>query len=294
MRDREGATDDGLDAEAGLPTWQEAAAHGSVEELVRWGREWFHVDLTDRDVVASLAANSVQRGGWRNNSELEDIHAGAYKRPGQKAPRGLSDAEMMRGNIETAQIIRTHLLKGGEWWYLDAQDDLFDFDRPYAGTPLTAHVTKKVLEQHRRQVKNNLWLFRCVERVVGWDRFLLGLALSDLADGIYFGSPLWPAQVDAWSDAADPAPERDVVEGLKDDPTTVPLDDLDAAIGSGIGFARGEERWHEEHCGDPAHRGGQEIASFLGLYSSLMGMPQSWVYATAIQRTQALGSDVSN
>lgn len=79
------------------PTWQEAAAYGTFEELTDWANDNFHVDLTDRDTVLNFAANSIQRGAWRNNSEVEGIHAGAYKRPGQKTPRGLSDAEMMVG-----------------------------------------------------------------------------------------------------------------------------------------------------------------------------------------------------
>ncbi len=104
---------------------------------------------------------------------------------------------MMIGNIETAETVRRHLTTGDRWWYLDIEADLFDYDRPYAGTPLTEHVTKKVLAAHTRQVKKNLWLFHLVENLVGRDRFLLGLALAALSHA-HWGTPLWPAQVDAW------------------------------------------------------------------------------------------------
>jgi hypothetical protein len=123
------------------------------EELLGWARDSFHVDLSDRDVALSLAANAIQVGAWRNNSEVEDIPAGAYKRPGQQTPRGLSAAEMMVGNIETARLIRDYLATGDPFWYLAIEGDLSDFDRPYAGTPLTDHVTKKVLAQHRKKGK---------------------------------------------------------------------------------------------------------------------------------------------
>lgn len=268
------------------PTWEETAAHGSKDELLRWASDSFHVDLTDDNIVLNLAANAIQRGAWRNNSELEDIHAGAYKRPGQKSPRGLSDAEMMIGNIETSHILRTHLATGDRWWYLTAEDDLFNFDRPYAGTPLSDHVTKKVLAQHRKQVKDNLWKFRCVERCVGWDRFLLGLALSDLSEGVHHGSPIWPTQVTTWAADADPQPSATLVEAITTDPTQVPADELATAINSGIGYAHGTEHWHQQHCGDPNHRPSPALGSFLGITSFFTGIPEPWMYAAIKQRTK--------
>lgn len=266
-------------------TWEEAAAYGSVEELLVWGSDTFHVELTNPDVVLHLAANAIQLGAWRNNSELENIHAGAYKRPGQKIPRGLSDAEMMVGNIETACLIRDHLATGDPFWYLAIEGDLFDFDRPYAGTPLTDHVTKKVLAQHRKQVKHNLWLFRRVERLIGWDRFLLGLAICDLADGIHWGSPLWPTQVDTWAETTDPAPAASLVATLRTDPTKAALDDIDHAISTGLGFAHGREQWHQAHCGNPDHAHDPALRPFLGMYASVMGIPQPWLYALLKQRS---------
>lgn len=264
----------GLDLSA-----EQAAATGTVAELIDWADAAYHVDLTDHDIVLNLAAIAVHEGAWRNNSEIEEIHAGAYKRPGQKEPRGLSDAEMMIGNIETTKLFRTHLATGSYWWY-DVEDALFDFDRPYAGTPLTDHVTKKVLHQHRKQVQRNLWLYTRAEQTVGWDRFLLGTALCGLTH-THWGSPLWETQVDAWAAQADPHPPAELIDGLKTDPSLLHPDDIATALRSGLGFAPGREHWHEQHCGNPNHRlvDDGHVAVFLGMAASFLGIPQTWLYA---------------
>lgn len=131
-----------------------------------------------------------------------------------------------------------------------------------------------------------MWLFRRVERLVGWDRFLFGLAICDVADGIHFGSPLWPTQVDTWANTTDRAPDPRLAEALKTDPTQVPLDNLDYAINTGLGYAHGKEQWHQAHCGNPRHPLAPALGPLLGLYASLMGIPQPWLYAIARQREQ--------
>lgn len=257
---------------------QDVVGYGTVEQLLGLAEANFHVDLTDTETALILAANSVTRGAWRNNSELEAIHCGMYKRPGQPAPRGLTDAEMMVGNIQTARLFRTDLASRDWDWYLRAEAVLLDFDRPYAGTPLTDHVTKKVLAKHRSQVKSNLDLFAAIRRAIDdWDLFLTGLALADLAYGIRYGSPLWPAQVDAWAEAASPTPDADVVEALKTDPTQLPLDELAHVIRTGLTYARGHERWHRGHCGNEHHQHDPALTRFLGIHGSLMGIPVKWL-----------------
>lgn len=47
------------------------------------GHEAHHIDLVNEDTGLSLAATSIMVGAWRNNSELEAIPVGAYKRRGQ-------------------------------------------------------------------------------------------------------------------------------------------------------------------------------------------------------------------
>lgn len=279
------------------PDWETLAAEGSLDELIAWGQTSHHIDLADDDVALSLAANAILTGAWRNNSELEAIHVGDHKRRGQPKA-GLSDAEMMVGNIETAKTIRQHLASWDEYWYFDLVDELFDSARPYAGIPLGEHVTKVSIKSHRRQVDKNLYLFHMVADLVGRDRFLRGLALAG-AEHEFWGSPLWPDQVDAWAegdlggdrkiDRSSITPE--IVATMKADPTRLDIAVLEDAIyRTGIGFARGRQRWHAHHCGVPNHQPDRDLTLFLDpMWSDLMGIPATWVAALGA-RKQAQGT----
>ncbi|HEY7858905.1 MAG TPA: hypothetical protein VIC82_10445, partial [Candidatus Nanopelagicales bacterium] len=75
---------------------------------------------------------------------------GGHKRRGQPKA-GLSDAEMMIGNIEVANAIRRHLASRSErWWYVDLEDELCDFDRLYAGQPPVVMIGSSVGQSPRR------------------------------------------------------------------------------------------------------------------------------------------------
>lgn len=263
--------------------WESLAKMGSNAELVQWGREYHHIDLTDDDTVLSLAANAVLDGGWRNGTEMEAIHVSGHKRRDQPKA-GLSDAEMMIGNIEVANAARRHLASGHERWYFDLEDELCDFDRAYAGQPLSSYVTKVGLRAHKRQVGINLWRFHLTEQLVGRDRFLRGLALVAM-DHVFWGSPLWPTQVDAWADAATtrPGPTTLVVAQMKADPTCLPLADVEEAVRTGIGYAHGRQRWHRQHCGEPDHRPGSDHDEFLGFGHHVYGIPMPWVAAALLR-----------
>jgi hypothetical protein len=281
-------------SEENLPTWQEAAATGTVEELLRWAEQDHHVDLANRELVLTLAANAITNGAWRNNSEIEDIHAGGYKRPGMKKPRGLRDAEMMVASIETSRLVRAVLAADDdEFWSIDAADAITDPDRPLAGTPLSEHVTKKVLRENRKQVDTNLARIHGIYDLVGRERFLLGAALCALAY-CHYGTPMWSSTIDSWTeetgswlkDGTEP-PSAAVIEAIREDPTTVQLDVLQEALGTGLwGAARGRRRWHQDQCGDGRHRPSEELRSFLGIMHSITGVPLQWQYAAAVRATE--------
>lgn len=273
--------------------WQVLAEQGTAEELVRWGDEYHHIDLTDTDVVLSLAANAILEGAWRNNTELEAIHVGEHKRRGQPKS-GLSDAEMMLGNIETTKVIRRHLTTDSQWWYFDLERELCDFDRPYPGGPLSSHVTKVGLKAHKRQVSKNVWMYHLIEDIVGRDRFLLGLALTGM-DHAFWGSPLWPAQVDAWAEAdtTDPKPTPTVIAQMKADPTNLPFEAIRHATRTAIGYARGDRKWHAERCGDPDHRPGSDLATFLGVGHHIFGAPMTWLTAFTLKAEARRGDSGS-
>lgn len=273
---------------------------GSTEELIAWADRDLHLDFTDRDLVLDLAAYAVMTGVWRNSSEIENIHAGMYKRPGMKKPRGLRDSEMFVGNIETARLIRRHLATRDPGWFIAAEKDMFAYDRAYAGTPLTEHVTKKVLNENSKMVRHNMDLTAAVAEVIGMDRFLLGTALCAAVRGRY-PSPVWSCTVDAWlARTKDPGASFDrlpqplagpenrdrldaFVATLKADPASIDLPTLQAALGCGLWGSRGGlPLWHQEHCEDPAHRLSAEVVQFLGGFLGgfdLYGLPLMWRYA---------------
>jgi hypothetical protein len=129
--------------------WEGMAEKGSIGELVRWGHDYHHIKLADDGLVLSLAANAVLGGAWRNNTEMETIHVGGHKRRGQRKA-GLSDAQMMIGNIEVANAIRRHLASRSERWYVDLEDALCDFDRLYAGQSPVVMIGSSVGQSPRR------------------------------------------------------------------------------------------------------------------------------------------------
>lgn len=279
---------------------------GSLDDLCRWAEADFHLDFTDEDLVMSLAANAIATGVWRNNTEVENIHAGCYKRPGMREPRGLSDAEMMLGNIETARLIRdafeAEANGSPHLWWQAVEQGLFDYDRPYptaSRTPLTAHVTKKVLAQNTRMVKKQMNWMMMAEDLVGRERFLRGVALCAL-DHTHYGTPMWDDTVDAWVEetidrlhglrrdrSEDPTgepwrPNDEVVAMMRTDPTGLDVEVIEACLHSGLwGASGGDARWHQRHCGQPSHHPSSEVVSFTGMFASLAGLPQAWLYALA-------------
>jgi hypothetical protein len=276
-------------SEEDVLTWQEAAATGTVEELQRWAEQDHHVDLADHELVLTLAANAITNGAWRNESEIEDIHAGAYKRPGMKKPRGLSDAEMMVASIETSRLVRAALAADDdEFWSIEASDAITDPDRPLAGTPLSEHITKKVLKENRRQIDTNLGRIHGIYDLVGRERFLLGAALCGLAK-CHYGTPMWSSTIDSWTeetgawlkDGTEP-PSAATIEAIREDPTMVELAVLEEALGTGLwGAARGRRRWHQDQCGEGRHHLSDELRSFLGAWHGISGVPQQWMHAAA-------------
>lgn len=281
-------------SEENLPTWQEAAATGTVEELQRWSRQDHHVDLADHELVLTLAANAITNGAWRNESEIENIHAGAYKRPGMKKPRGLRDAEMMVASIETSRLVRAALAADDdEFWSINASDAIADPDRTLAGTPLGEHVTKKVLTENRKQIDTNLARIHGIYDLVGRERFLLGMALCGLAK-CHYGTPMWSSTIDSWveetgswlKDGTEP-PSAAVIEAIREDPTTVELDVLEEALGTGLwGAARGRRRWHQDQCRDGRHHLSKELRTFLGDWHGVFSVPMQWQYAAAVGATE--------
>lgn len=275
---------------------------GSLDELHRWADETYHVDFADDEMVLDLAANAITNGVWRNSTEIENIHAAIYKRPGMKEPRGLSDAEMMVGNIETSRLIRRALVEEDylTWWQI-AEAGLFDYDRPYAGTPLTAHVTKKVLTENTKKVRAQMNWMMLVDDLVGRERFLRGTALCALSYP-HYGTPMWGDTIDEWVDQFDeaaaeqaemratgeddlvfgPRPSREVVETMRTDPTLLGLDVIESCLNWGLhGAPFGRLRWHSRKCGDPGHSATAEVTRFKGIFASITGLPEMWMYAVA-------------
>jgi hypothetical protein len=275
---------------AASPTWQEGAAQGSLEDLHAVAYETFHVDFADREAGLRLAADTVTHGAWRNNSLMEDFHVGWGE--GKRRRRGFRDAEMMVAYLETARIVEGYLAEklAHQHWWADLADEIAEVDRVLAGSPMAEQAPMTARRHHHKQVDGNLFLFNEVLDLVGDERFIAGLALAGLTTRPQSaGSPMWTDQVRAWADTEDADnPSEDFVGALIANPASVPIDRLTMAINTGLGYAQGPQNWHAHRCGNPEHRYSAEavpegMREFIGITTSLFGLPVPWHYA-AMQR----------
>lgn len=271
-----------------LPSAAEMAAHGSLPDLQRWAHDGFHFDPTDVDLCVAMAANAVTTGAWRNNTLIEDIHAREHCHPDDAKARGIRDEEMMVASVETSCIVTSYLhpdnghLDRDDWWQ-DLAEDLGDPDRALAGVSLQAHVPAEVIEENAEAIARNLHQFEGLRLAVGPERMLLGLALVGAQEG-HWGTPMWPVQVRTWAkvEGTDFAPA--VVDGLADDPSSLHLRDVRAALNAGLGYFPGRPEWHRHQCGDPHHEATSEagLSEFFGFTASLSGMPMIWQAAAMV------------